>query len=117
VLPNLVVSNRFDVVLIDGGHAFPIPFIDWHYTSQHLKKDGVLIVDDIDLRTVNILYEFLSKQPDWKRFQVIRRTAFFRKVDERDKDDVWDYWHTQPFNRDLARNFRKLWLNIRHRGK
>jgi len=86
------------VVLIDGGHAFPIPFIDWFYTNRWLKKDGILIIDDIGLRTVNVLYTFLIKQPEWKITKIIRKTAFFQKTSQRDLDDSWDYWQSQPFN-------------------
>jgi len=115
ILPGLDISNRLDIVLIDGGHAFPIPFIDWFYTSRHLEIGGLLVVDDIDLRTVSILHEFLSKQPEWDTMKVIRRTAFFRKVNEMDRDEEWDYWRRQPFNKDLGKSIRKFWLNIRHR--
>jgi predicted O-methyltransferase YrrM len=115
ILPGMDMTEELDLILIDGGHAFPIPFIDWFYTSQRLKVGGLLVVDDIDLRTVNILYEFLSKQPEWQCSTIIRRTAFFRKIDELATDDVWDYWQRQPFNRQIGYKVRKLWLNLRYR--
>src|SRR5262245_39441317 len=34
-LPGLE-QRSLDLVLIDGRHGFPAPFIDWFYTSRHL---------------------------------------------------------------------------------
>jgi predicted O-methyltransferase YrrM len=115
LLPELDEAHRSDVILIDGGHAFPIPFIDWFYAGRRLKIGGLLVVDDIDLKTVSILCKFLSKQPEWQRSAIIRRTAFFRKIDEMETADVWDYWHRQPYNKYIGRSIRKLWLNLRYR--
>ncbi|HEY3117636.1 MAG TPA: class I SAM-dependent methyltransferase, partial [Chloroflexota bacterium] len=35
-LPRLDL-NGLDLVLIDGAHGFPIPFLDWYYTADRLK--------------------------------------------------------------------------------
>ena len=45
VLPQLRPAG-LDLVLIDGCHGFPAPFIDWHYAGSGLKANGILIVDD-----------------------------------------------------------------------
>jgi hypothetical protein len=39
VLPALE-SGPLDLVLIDGGHGFPTPYIDWFFTAGKLKKVG-----------------------------------------------------------------------------
>src|SRR5438309_4972331 len=36
ILPGLIL-DQLDLVLIDGQHAFPAPFIDWYYTARKLK--------------------------------------------------------------------------------
>ncbi|HUF92789.1 MAG TPA: class I SAM-dependent methyltransferase, partial [Candidatus Limnocylindria bacterium] len=36
-----------DLVLIDGAHAFPAPFLDWFYTAEALKIGGLMVVDDL----------------------------------------------------------------------
>ena len=46
VLPTMELEN-LDLVLIDGRHGFPAPFIDWYYTAGPLKINGLLIVDDV----------------------------------------------------------------------
>ncbi len=115
VLPAFSTETKLDAVLIDGGHAFPIPFIDWFYTNNLLRVNGLLVLDDIDLKSVSILDDYLSSQPEWQKDKVIRRTAFYIKIHDLDIDDAWDYWQKQPFNRGLGLNFRKIWLNLRYR--
>jgi predicted O-methyltransferase YrrM len=40
-LPRLELDG-LDLVLIDGAHGFPIPFLDWYYTAARLKIGGLL---------------------------------------------------------------------------
>lgn len=107
VLPTLNHTQPLDAVLIDGGHAFPLPFIDWFYTASHLRINGLLILDDTHLKTVGILYQFLHQQRDWEEITHLHRTAVFRKTQEQSIDE-WDYWHTQPFNQTWQSRFYKL---------
>src|SRR5882724_5531447 len=62
VLPNLE-PLPLDLVLIDGGHGFPTPYVDWFYTAGRLKKGGYLIVDDVWVWSCQILRDFLIEQP------------------------------------------------------
>jgi hypothetical protein len=116
ILPGLEAPTPLDVILIDGGHAFPIPFIDWFYSSQRLAVGGLLAIDDIQLKTVGILMDFLTQQPEWEKTRIIRRTAFFRKLGEPDIDGAWDYWQIQPFNRSISSRIAQLWARFKYRG-
>jgi len=70
-----------DVVLIDGDHAFPAPFIDWYYTADLLKCGGLLIVDDTQLTTAKILKDFLSHEKDrWSCHAELGKTTIFKKL-------------------------------------
>jgi hypothetical protein len=78
-----------DLVLIDGAHAFPAPFLDWFYTAEALKVGGLMVVDDLPLVTGTILADFMGADERWE--QVLRdgRFAVYRKLvhpiaDERD---------------------------------
>jgi predicted O-methyltransferase YrrM len=82
VLPQLE-PTPLDLVLIDGGHAFPTPFIDWYYTAARLRIGGLLLVDDVNLWTGQVLKEFLEAEPAWVlREEFGLRAVLFEKVGE-----------------------------------
>ncbi len=84
-----------DLVLIDGGHGFPIPFLDWHYTAQLLKVGGYLIVDDTQLWTGQVLREFLVTEPEWEiHLDLHPRSVIFRKKSDGGEGKEWTQ---QPF--------------------
>lgn len=73
--------DHLDLVLIDGSHAFPLPFIDWYYTYQKLKVGGKMIVDDTQLWTGLVLKRFLILEPEWQyERNSPPRSAIFTKV-------------------------------------
>ena len=78
-----------DLVLIDGAHAFPAPFLDWFYTAEALKVGGLMVVDDLPLVTGTILADFLAADERWDEVLRDDRFAVYRKrvhpiADERD---------------------------------
>jgi predicted O-methyltransferase YrrM len=94
VLPALDMG-ALDLVLIDGSHAFPAPFVDWLYTAGSLKVGGHLVVDDIQLWTGHVLRRFLEEEPGWVlrhahagRFAVFVKSRPFTGLPE---------WTEQPF--------------------
>src|SRR5262245_19490633 len=73
---------RLDLVLIDGDHSFPAPFVDWYYAGERLNVGGQMIVDDIQIATGAFLAAFLAVDPRWEevvvrpqRFPVYRKRA------------------------------------------
>jgi hypothetical protein len=38
-----------DLFMIDGGHGYPLPQLDWFYGAGRLKAGGILVLDDIHL--------------------------------------------------------------------
>jgi len=89
VLPRLVLP-RLDLVLIDGRHGFPTPFIDWYYTTEALKPGGLLIIDDVQLWTGHELRSFLLAEREWQLERDFggRATAFL-KVAEGSHTKSW----------------------------
>jgi hypothetical protein len=79
VLPGFE-HRDFDLVLIDGCHAFPLPFLDWFYLSQRLKVSGLLVVDDTQLWPCRTLCDFLMAEPEWGVESVFDRSMVFRKL-------------------------------------
>ena len=87
-------NEPLDLVLIDGGHGFPVPQIDWYYGSRCLKVGGLLAVDDVPTWTGGILRDFLRKQPGWTYLTTISaKTAFFRL----DRAFQYTEWNEQPY--------------------
>lgn len=76
-----------DLVLIDGAHAFPAPFVDWHYTAESLKVGGLVVVDDLQLVTGRILADFLRADTRWEEVYRDRRFAAYRKRVHPIRDD------------------------------
>jgi hypothetical protein len=92
LLPNFEHSD-FDLMLIDGCHGFPAPFLDWYYLANRLKVNGLLIVDDIQLWPCRILCDFLMDEPEWAVQSVFNRSILFRKL----KNIPAKEWTDQPF--------------------
>ena len=104
VLPALDLPP-LDLVLIDGGHGFPTPYLDWFYTTGRLKKGGFLIVDDVWLWSCEILRDFLNEQPEWELVdEYDERTAIFRKLEH---GSEWLEWTQQP---RVARGGKIKWV-------
>jgi predicted O-methyltransferase YrrM len=79
VLPALN-ATPLDLVLIDGDHAVPLPLIDFFYTADRLVEDGWLLVDDVQLRSVQQLSAFLDTEtPRWAFVEQVERTRIYRK--------------------------------------
>ncbi len=96
VLPPLCTDRTFDVAFIDGAHVFPMPMIDWHYTSRALNVGGRMIIDDIPVPAVLPLFRNMQADPSWALDEVLdNRAATFRLV----CDPPTVEWEHQPFNR------------------
>ena len=105
VLPALELPP-LDLVLIDGGHGFPTPYLDWFYTTGKLKKGGFLIVDDVWLWSCEILRDFLNEQPEWEFVAEYEgRTTIFRKLEN---GSEWLEWTQQP---RVARGGKVKWVD------
>jgi hypothetical protein len=93
ILPSLA-REPVDVVLVDGQHAFPVPFLDWYYANRLLRVGGTLIVDDTQIWTGRVLRQFLSAEPSWHRTSdFFGRAAVFTKIAHVESQG----WGRQPF--------------------
>lgn len=93
VLPGLEETG-YDLVLIDGRHAFPSPFMDWYYTTPKLKVGGIMIIDDTHLWTGDVLLNFLAMEPEWEMTKSFPRSAAFIKLNDGSHGKEWVH---QPF--------------------
>jgi predicted O-methyltransferase YrrM len=89
VLPNLECAP-LDLVLIDGRHGFPAPFIDFYYTADKLKIGGLLVIDDTYLWTGDVLKQLLLLEPEWEiEADFAPRACVFRKLAEGTESKEW----------------------------
>jgi Methyltransferase domain len=93
VLPGLD-PGPLDAFLIDGGHGFPTPMLDWFYGARHLRDGGLLLVDDLQLPAVAMLDRFLGRDQRWVEVDRTAKWAGWRR------NGLWpwheDHWQ-QPF--------------------
>ena len=110
VLPRLD-PTELDLVLIDGSHSFPSPFIDWYFTAFRLRVGGILVIDDTELWTGHILKRFLEAEPGWTLCpEPFGMAAAF--VKESAPPELGN-WEDQPF---VARRSRPLQMTAKPRA-
>jgi hypothetical protein len=90
-------SDRIDILLLDGPHAYPLPQVEFAYLFPHLREGGWIVIDDIQIPAVHELFQFLRSDPQVVLEEVAVRTAVFRRVSV--LDNGADGWHLQPINR------------------
>jgi predicted O-methyltransferase YrrM len=105
ILPSLELPV-LDCVLIDGDHAFPAPMIDWYYTADRLKPGGLLLNDDLHLRSCLLLDQFLEGEAEagrWRRLKRLKNTSVWQRLTEA---SVHQGHADQPFAREWSPQLR-----------
>ena len=94
MLPRLT-GPSLDLVLVDGGHGFPAPIVDWYYAASRLRQGGVVILDDLQLPQVRLgLHEFLAADPRWERVEATQKWAAYRRLTD---GLLREEWREQAF--------------------
>ena len=94
ILPSLKV-HELDLVLVDGGHGFPAPIIDWYYAGSKLARHGVLVLDDVNVPSVQMgLLKFLDRDPRWTRLATSWK---WRAYGRNAVGHLREEWSAQPF--------------------
>jgi len=101
-------SAPLDVALIDGGHGYPFPDLDYYGFYPQIRPGGLLVVDDIHIPTITHLFRFLQEDAMWRLVAVELYTAFFQRTDAPTFGPFGDGWIHQRYNRD--RFPHKEWL-------
>jgi hypothetical protein len=86
--------DPLDLVLIDGGHGFPTPLLDWYYAGGCLRKGGTLVVDDLQLPAVKVLNDFLSRDGRWL---AVGGNDKWVAYERRSEGPLGEDWFHQPF--------------------
>jgi len=105
-------DEGYNMVLLDGKHAFPWPVVDWFYTADKLKKDGLMLIDDAEMRSVSILIDFMNADPNWELVQDFDgKTLAFKKTKDKTLDVAW---HMQPYSVVHQSPVKKIISKIKH---
>ena len=95
--PSFDFGSELDLLLLDGPHAYPLPQVEFAHLFPHLRIDGWLVIDDIQIPSVHELFRFLKCHPGLVLEEIVVRTAFFRRLSRDDHGP--DGWEFQTMNR------------------
>jgi hypothetical protein len=94
-LPRLAAEGeRFEVGFIDGCHNWPSVFVDFCYVNLMMPVGGTLLLDDVQLYSVQQLYFLLREQEEFEYVGLDDKMATFRKVIDH---AFLPEWRGQPF--------------------
>lgn len=96
-VPKYELRDELDLLLLDGPHAYPLPQVEFAHLFPLVRMGGWLVIDDIQIPSVNELFRFLRSDPEVRLEEIVVRTAFFRRVKVLDNGP--DGWQFQPMNR------------------
>lgn len=104
-LPRHTFPNKLQAVLLDGPHAYPFPDLEYYFLYPHLEPGGLLVLDDVHIRTVHNLFKLLRADEMFELNEVVNRTAFFTRTDAATFDPLGDGWEEQSYNRSTLLRF------------
>jgi Methyltransferase domain len=102
-LPVHAFQWPLQAVLIDGPHAYPFPDLEYFYLYPHIEKNGLLVIDDIHIPTIQSLFRFVAQDDMFRLVEVCGKTAFLHRTGAPTFDPWGDGWWLQRFNK------RTLW--------
>ena len=107
------LRQPLDLVFIDGGHAYPVPQIDWFYTQSRLRVGGLFVLDDIQIPAVRSLHDFLMAEKEWELVKSAATTSFFRKLADEPYPRAWmDQGINRPLIAEIEAGQRKWRVRI-----
>ncbi len=98
-LPNFSFERKLQLAVIDGPHAYPFPELEYYYFYPHLDRGALLVLDDIHIRSIHHLFQFLRRDVMFRLDSVVHNTALFIRTDEPTFDPHGDGWEQQAYNR------------------
>ena len=98
-LPRYVFNQKFDIALIDGPHGYPFPDLEYYYFYPNLIEGGLLLLDDIQIPSIQRMFEIIRADDMFELLEVINNMAFFRRTDSPLIDPYSDSWWSQGYNR------------------
>ncbi len=98
-LPAHSFRSPLQAVLLDGPHAYPFPDLEYFYLYPRIELDGLLVIDDIHIPSIQNLFQVVAHDDMFRLLEVCGKTAFLRRTDAPLFDPWGDNWWLQGFNR------------------
>ena len=98
-LPRHVFKDKLQMALIDGPHAYPFPDLEYYYFYPQIAEGGLLLIDDINIPSIERMFEIIGSDDMFDLVEVVQNTAFFRRTTAPLIDPLGDDWPQQGFNR------------------
>lgn len=95
-------KSSLQFAYLDGPHGYPFPELEYWAVYPHIEAGGFLIIDDVHIRTVHNMFEFLRNDAMWRLVEVVGNTAFFRRTAAPTVDPYGDGWWLQGYNRTFT---------------
>ncbi|HLX68002.1 MAG TPA: class I SAM-dependent methyltransferase [Verrucomicrobiae bacterium] len=99
-LPRHTFKAKLQIVLIDGPHGYPFPDLEYYYFYPQIVTGGLLLVDDINIPSIQRMFEILKADEMFELLEVVEYTAFFRRTKAPLIDPLGDNWWLQGVNRE-----------------
>ena len=106
-------DRRFDIALIDGGHGWPTVFVDFFHLNYMLTQGGFIILDDLQLHSINELGRLLfNERAKFELVQKIDKVAIFQKgTDDRYAGDWFEQTYIREMSERIASNATRFDLS------
>lgn len=70
-LPQFLKEKRkFDLVFVDGTHSFDHVFVEFFYINRLLNKGGVVVFDDVQLKSIQKVLSFINCYGGYEKINV-----------------------------------------------
>jgi hypothetical protein len=109
-LPVHQFDGLLQAALIDGPHGYPFPDLEYYFIYPHLDVGALLIIDDINIRSVHNLFSVVRADKMFQLEQIVKTTAFFRRTDAPIFDPLGDGWWQQGYNQRPPWRFMARYL-------
>lgn len=97
-VPGYKFQRPLEFVLIDGPHAYPYPELEYYHFYPKIKEGGWLVVDDVNIPTINNMFRFLCEEPMFRFHARVGHTAFFQRTSAALFNPLGDDWWVQSYN-------------------
>lgn len=84
-------NDKFDMIYIDGNHRFDDILVDFYLSDQILNVGGFLILDDMWMKSTQLVAKFINRNRDYIPMATnVRNVAVFCK--KADDSRNWDHF-------------------------